>query len=83
MLSINAVLKDATCPEPSFTSLVGKITKLKGTSSYRTWSKDMEVCLLKNQCWSVVINPIPEAPSILWTITNNWARGEIHLPCEA
>jgi len=33
-----------------FTSLVGKITKLKGASNYRTWAKDMEMCLLRNYC---------------------------------
>ena len=45
-----------------FTSLVGKITKLKGASNYRTWVKDMEMYLLRNHCWSIVTTPLPPPP---------------------
>ena len=70
-------------PELSFTSLVGKITKLKGAQNYRTWAKDIELCLLRNRCWEVVSSAIPEAPDDSWQVKDNWARGEIHLCCEA
>lgn len=31
-------------PVMAVTSLVGKITKLKGVLNYRSWAKDMEMC---------------------------------------
>lgn len=72
-------------PEPSFTSLVGKITKLQGSANYRTWAKDIEMCLLRNQCWSIVTTAVPEVAeqTDLWKIKDNWARGEIHLCCDS
>ena len=70
-------------PKLNFTSLVGKITKLKGNQNYRTWAKDIELCLLRNRCWEVVFSPVPEAPDDSWQAKDNWARGGIHLCCEA
>lgn len=49
----------------------------------RTWAKDMEMCLLRNQCWTVVTPPVPPEPNDVWLLRDNWARGEIHLCCEA
>jgi len=69
--------------EKDFTSLVGKITKLKGPSNYRTWAKDMEMCLLRNRCWDLVTAAVPEERTNEWKMKDNWARGEIHLCCEA
>ena len=68
-----------------FTSLVSNITKLKGPSNYRTWAKDMEMCLLRNRCWEIVTSALPEgeARTNEWKRKDNWARGEIHLCCEA
>jgi len=71
--------------DKNFTSLVGKITKLKGGSNYRTWAKDMEMCLLRDKCWDVVTSVLPaeQARTEEWKTKDNWARGEIHLCCEA
>ena len=43
------------------------------------------MCLLRNQCWSIVTTAVPpkEAQTDLWKTTDDWARGEIHLCCDA
>lgn len=66
----------------SFTSLVGKLNSHK---NYRTWAKDMEVCLIRNACWTVVTSAVPaeEDRNEAWLVKAYWARGEIHLSCEA
>jgi len=71
--------------ERGFTSLVGKITKLKVGSNYWTWAKDMEICLLRNKCWDVVTSAMPteETRTEESKTKDNWARGEIHLCCKA
>jgi len=68
-----------------FTSLVGKITKLKEGSNYRIWAKNMEMCLLRNKCWDMVTSALPaeQARTEEWKTKDNWARGEMHLYCEA
>jgi len=83
--------EEATTPftqamaDKDFTSLVGKITKLKGGSNYHIWAKDIEMCLLCNKCWDVVTSALPaeQARTEEWKTKDNWARGEIHLCCEA
>lgn len=84
-VSIVPAVPPAVMAEPGFTSLVGKITKLKGVLNYRTWTKDMEMCFLRNQWWTVVSSPVPAAAdqNVTWVTRDNWARGEIHLCCEA
>ena len=74
-----------TMADKDFTSLVGKITKLKGGANYCTWTKDMEICLLRNRCWTVVTSPLPPEPDQTeeWKTKDNWLRGEIQLCCEA
>ena len=71
--------------DKDFTSLVRKITKLKGGSNYRTWAKDMKMYLLRNKCWDMVTSVLPAegARTDEWKTKDNWARGEIHLCCEA
>ena len=71
--------------DKDFISLVGKITKLKKGSNYWTWAKDMEMYLLCNKCWDVVTSALPAegARTDEWKTKDNWARGEIHLYCEA
>jgi len=71
--------------DKNFTSLVGKITKLKGGSNYQIRAKDMEMYLLRNRCWHVVTSAAPAegAQTEEWKTKDNWARGEIHLCCEA
>jgi len=63
----------------------GEDYETQGASNYRTWAKDMEMCLLRNRCWTVVTSSVPEDESQReeWETKDNWARGEIHLCCEA
>lgn len=43
------------------------------------------MCLLRNQCWTVVTTAVPAVAdqTDLWKIKDNWARGEIHLCCDS
>ena len=45
----------------------------------------MEMCLLRNMCWTIATSPLPAdaEQSELWLLQDNWARGEIHLCCES
>lgn len=41
----------------------------------------MEMCFLRNQCWTLVSSPVPTDAdqNVTWVTQDNWARGEIHL----
>ncbi|MCU1500499.1 MAG: uncharacterized protein JWM47_4452, partial [Acidimicrobiales bacterium] len=66
-------------------TLAGKsnITKLTGSDNYRTWAKDIEMVLLRMNCWEVTSEEPPEEENrtATWIKKNNWARSEIHLAC--
>jgi len=46
--------------DKDFTFLIGKVIRLKGPSNYRTRAKDMEMCILWNECWTMVTSSVPE-----------------------
>lgn len=72
--------------DPDVSSLVSKPspTKLSGMANYRTWSKDLEMILIRMGCWEVTTDEPPdkEVRTRKWKRLNNWARSEIHLTCQ-
>lgn len=69
----------------NYSSLVAKphLIKLSGAANYRTWSKDMEMILIRMGCWELISEPVPaqNLRTVDWKKKNNWARSEIHLGC--
>lgn len=69
----------------NYSALVAKphVIKLSGASNYRTWSKDLEMVLIRMGCWEVTTEALPAAANRddEWKKKNNWARSEIHLGC--
>jgi len=45
----------------------------------------MEMCQLQNRCRTVVTGTVPDEAGQTgeWKTKDNWARGEVHLCCEA